>query len=357
MAWIDLPVIIDDEVTSSQLNEINTGIYERGGLDSSILSDDELNSTILNTFRSRVEALIGDFWDLTRKIPYTKENLFTDALVGDGTDWTRLPSRLGPVSYGSLQLDDLICVEHINEMKQALDKLKYKYQVIGISNGYGKFYGNVFTASFDDSKNNVLFNFNLQIYAHIGFGIAVAEGLRHDHEHVDESNSYSKFSKENYFNTYASTIPISAISLSGIKYFYNFTLKTTGYWYTLIGGVTTIVAISPALQNLKIFQCVADDGFDGTEIADISSVDATIDGYANCSIVPGGDNLYLKIRYNPDDDYSVINSYGDVLPPYPPYQREESIESLLGGSYMPFTTVCTINQSYLVLEYAFTKLA
>src|SRR3990172_6329403 len=129
MSWNFLPVAIDADMKAEQIEEIRTGINERctavgiATMATPVNIDDDLSQATLLTFQQKIETLLTYFWDSINNQLYTKTNLFTQAVIGNGIDWTRVPSRLASAIYGNIAVDDDCVIENINELMLALNKL------------------------------------------------------------------------------------------------------------------------------------------------------------------------------------------------------------------------------------------
>lgn len=163
MGWSNLPVAPGAEVTAAQANEIRAAIIERrravglsstGGLgDPPLVSAGAACDTAtVNADRERLEGLFASFINTNGTgQPWTKAAILEAALGAGQTEWTSVPARAGAAQYAAaLPAGTVMYAEHLNEMKEVIDKLYLVSVDEKAGRQYAYNYGSGWTWSQDD---------------------------------------------------------------------------------------------------------------------------------------------------------------------------------------------------------------
>ncbi len=137
MAWSELPVLDKEVKTFEQMAELHDAIVERAdavgidvsGLTASPAKGDLEIFELLNNWRSVLESVIPRYYRILQypdREAYTLTTALTEASGRPRTDWIRIPLGLpGGLTFGDLQKKDIIVKDHINELHDVINLLRY----------------------------------------------------------------------------------------------------------------------------------------------------------------------------------------------------------------------------------------
>jgi hypothetical protein len=134
MGWSYLPVAVGSEASAAQIGELRAAIIERrravnlsatGGLgDPAVVAAGSLCAAAkINDYRVRVEELFGAYLNTNESGNNWTKSTILQAALGK-TEWTTVPARAGaPLDSPTLAVGNVMYAEHLNEMKQVIDRL------------------------------------------------------------------------------------------------------------------------------------------------------------------------------------------------------------------------------------------
>ena len=135
MGWGVVPVGSGDTLQAAQIMEVRGAIQERqstinyvwsSGLSApaSIIAGDICSSADIMEYRGKIEEMIPSFVNESNQATWSLGAIMTHVFSTGRTDWIRIPARVSSTE-GNIVSGDIAYIEHMNEMQEILDELRW----------------------------------------------------------------------------------------------------------------------------------------------------------------------------------------------------------------------------------------